>query len=105
MAGFGAPISGRFCAPNDKQTQQQTGEPFIIMHTVQPGIIMPVMQSQQLWIILAHIGSPLVQVMQTPISIDSTLHVPIIMLQLHTIIPFIMTQQPHIPPAIIMHRF
>jgi hypothetical protein len=48
--------------------------------------------------------SPLVQVMHTPFSIISHLHIPIIMLQQQTIMPFIIMQQPHMPPASIVHR-
>lgn len=51
--------------------------PFIIMYRVQPGIIMLIMQSQQAWIILQAIMSPLVQVIMQPMSIISTLQVPI----------------------------
>jgi hypothetical protein len=49
--------------------------------------------------------SPLVQVTQHPSLVISHLHMPIVMLQQHTIIPFIMQQQETIPPAIIAHRF
>jgi hypothetical protein len=75
------------------------------MQQVQPSLSMTVMQSQQAWIISQHLASPLVQVMQTPLSVISHLHMPIVMLQQHTIIPFIIMQQLHIPPAIIEHRF
>ena len=84
--------------------QQQTGMPFIIMYIVQPGIIMLVMQSQQAWIIEQHSGSPLVQVMQTPSPVISHLHMPIIMLQQQTIMPFIIMQQLHMPLLIMPHR-
>jgi hypothetical protein len=46
-----------------------------------------------------------VQVMQTPDSVASHLHIPIIRLQQHAIIPFIITQHEHMPPAIIVQRF
>jgi hypothetical protein len=43
--------------------------------------------------------------MHTPCSVVSHLHIPIIKLQQQTIIPFIIRQQLHIPPAIIVQRF
>jgi hypothetical protein len=79
--------------------------PFIIMEHVQPAVIMLAQQSQQAWIIAQQFLSPLVQVMQTPMPVASHLHMPIVMLQQHTIIPFIIMQQLHIPPAIIVQRF
>lgn len=62
-------------------------------------------QSQQAWIISAHLGSPLVQVRQTPSLVISHLHIPMTRLQQHAIMPFIMTQQLHMPPAIMVHMF
>jgi hypothetical protein len=50
-------------------------------------------------------GSPLVQVMQTPSLVGSHLDMPIAMLQQHIIIPFMIMQQLHMPPAIIEQRF
>jgi hypothetical protein len=79
--------------------------PFIIMQQVQPDVIMVAQQSQQAWIIAQQLLSPLVQVMQTPMSVASHLHMPIVMLQQQTIMPFIIMQQLHIPPAIMVHRF
>jgi hypothetical protein len=61
--------------------------------------------SQQDSIIEQHSLSPLVQVMQTPSFVFSHLHAPIVMLQQHTIIPFIMQQQLHMLPAMAAHRF
>jgi hypothetical protein len=49
--------------------------------------------------------SPLVQVQQTPFSVISHLHIPIIRLQQQTIMPFIMVQRLHMPPAIMVQRF
>ncbi len=49
--------------------------------------------------------SPLVQVKQQPSSVISHLHMPIVRLQVQTIMPFIIMQQEHIPPASIEHRF
>jgi hypothetical protein len=46
-----------------------------------------------------------VQVMQQPSSVGSHLHIPIARVQQHIIIPFMMQQQLHIPPAIIEQRF
>jgi hypothetical protein len=75
------------------------------MQQVQPAFMHADMQSQQLWIMLQHPSSPLVQVTQQPSLVISHLHIPIIRLQQQTIIPFIMQQQLTIPPAIILHIF
>lgn len=48
--------------------------------------------------------SPLVQVTQTPSLVISHLHMPMHRLQQPTIMPFIMQQQLHMPPASIEHR-
>jgi hypothetical protein len=87
------------------QQPQHIGIPFIIMQHVQPDFIMVAQQSQQAWIIAQHSLSPLVQVMQTPISVGSHLHIPIVRLQQQVIIPLSIMQQLHIPPAIIVQRF
>jgi hypothetical protein len=79
--------------------------PFIMMQQVQPAFIMALQQSRQAWIMALHSASPLVQVMQTPFSVISHLHIAIVMLQQQGIIPFIMQQQEHIPPAIMVQRF
>ena len=79
--------------------------PFIIIMQVQPGIIMFIMQSQQAWIIFSAILSPLVQVIIMPMSIGSNLHMPMVMLQVQTIMPFMVMQQEHMPPAIMLQRF
>ena len=52
-----------------------------------------------------HILSPLVHVIVQPFFVISTLHMPIVMLQVQTIIPFIMQHMLHIPPASIWQRF
>ena len=78
---------------------------FIITQQVQPAFIMLAMQSQHDWIIAQQALSPLVQVMHTPSSVDSHLHMPIIRLQQQTIMPFIMTQQEQRPPVVIEQRF
>ena len=52
-----------------------------------------------------HPASPLVHVMMQPSLVMSHLHMPIIMLQLQTIMPFIMQQQLHMVPARELHRF
>jgi hypothetical protein len=62
---------------------------FIRTQQVQPAFIMQLRQSQQAWIISQHLASPLVQVMQTPLSVVSQRHRPIVMLQQQTIMPFI----------------
>jgi hypothetical protein len=72
---------------------------------VQPSFIMVLRQSQQAWIISAHLASPLVQVIVTPLSVRSHLHMPIVKLQQQTIMPFIMQQQLHMPPAMAVQRF
>jgi hypothetical protein len=79
--------------------------PFIMMQQVQPAFIIAVQQSQQAWIMSQQAASPLVQVMQTPLSVISHLHMAMVMLQQQAIIPFIMQQQEHIPPAIMVQRF
>ena len=77
--------------------------PFIIMYMVQPGIIMLIMQSQQAWIILHAIMSPLVQVMVQPMSVMSILQVPMGIMHWQHIMPFIMQHMPIMPLAFIMH--
>lgn len=79
--------------------------PFMQTQQTQPDFIMAVMQSQQAWIILQHSASPLVQVIITPSAVGSHLHMAIAMLQVHIIIPFIIMQQEHMPPAIMLQRF
>jgi hypothetical protein len=78
--------------------------PFIMRQQVQPAAIMAFMQSQQAWIILQHMGSPLVQVTTMPSEVMSVLQVPMVMLQQQAIMPFIMRQQESAPPAIDRHR-
>jgi hypothetical protein len=84
---------------------QQTGVLFIIRQQVQPDLSMVVRQSQHAWTISAHLLSPLVQVTHTPSLVISHLHIAMVKLQQQTVMPFIMTQQLHIPPASIVHRF
>lgn len=79
--------------------------PFIIMQQVQPAASMAAMQSQQHWIILQQAASPEVHVTMQPVSVISTLHMPIIMLQFMTGMPFIIMQQDIMPPAIMLQRF
>jgi hypothetical protein len=45
------------------------------------------------------------QVIRTPSLVVSHWHIPMVKLQVHTTMPFIMQQQLHIPPANIVHRF
>jgi hypothetical protein len=87
------------------QQPQHIGMPFIIMQQVQPAISMAAMQSQQHWIILQQAASPEVHVTMQPVSVISTLHMPIIMLQFMTGMPFIIMQQDIMPPAIMLQRF
>jgi hypothetical protein len=77
----------------------------IIRQQVQPDFIIAVMQAQQASIMAEHAGSPLVQVMETPSSVASNLQRPMVRLQQQTIIPFIMQQQLHRPPVIMLQRF
>lgn len=79
--------------------------PPIITQQVQPAFMQPMMQSQQDWIMAQHIASPLVQVTQHPLAVISHLHIAIVMLQQHTVMPFIVQHTEHMPPAIIAHRF
>jgi hypothetical protein len=72
---------------------------------VQPAAIIVVMQSQHAWIMSQQALSPLMQVTQTPSLVISHLHMPIVRLQQHTIAPFIMQQQPHLEPPIMLQRF
>src|SRR5438105_1024796 len=78
---------------------------FIIMQQLQPACIIAVMQSQEAWIIWQHLGSPLVHVTLQPLSVVSHLHIPIVRLQVQTIMPFIIMQQPTIEPDSIEQRF
>jgi hypothetical protein len=78
---------------------------FIMTQQVQPDLIMADMHSQQAWIIEQQALSPLVQVRQMPSSVISHLHMPMTRLQQQAIMPFINMQQPHMPPASIVHRF
>jgi hypothetical protein len=87
------------------QQPQQTGVLLIIRQQVQPDFIIAVIQAQQASIMAEHAGSPLVQVMQTPSSVASNLQRPMVRLQQQTIIPFIMQQQLHNPPVIMVQRF
>jgi hypothetical protein len=72
---------------------------------LQPAFIMPIMQSQQAWIISQHLASPLMQVITQPSFVISHLHMPMVRLQQATIMPFIMQQQLTMPPAIMVQRF
>jgi hypothetical protein len=84
---------------------QHTGVLFIITQQVQPALSMVFMHSQQAWIISQHLASPEVQVMQQPLSVISHLHMPMVRLQQDTIMPFIIMQQLHMPPASMLQRF
>jgi len=75
------------------------------MQQLQPAFIMVAQHSQHAWIMALHSLSPLVHVTQTPLSVASHLQIPIKRLQQQAIIPFIIMQQEHIPPAVIVHRF
>jgi hypothetical protein len=90
---------------NGLQQEQHTGMLFMLTQQVQPALHIAIMHSQQAWIIEQQAGSPLVQVMQTPSSVISHLHMPIVRLQQQTIMPFIIMQHLHIPSAIMVQRF
>ena len=75
------------------------------MQQVQPALSMLVMQSQQDWIMSQQALSPEVQVIETPLSVISHLHMPMVRLQVQTHMPFIIMQQLHMPPAIMVQRF
>jgi hypothetical protein len=62
------------------------------------------MQSQQPWIISQQALSPLVQVRTQPSLVISHLHMPMVRQQQQTVMPFIMQQTEHMPPAIIVQR-
>jgi hypothetical protein len=87
------------------QHPQQTGVPLTITQQLQPAATRPAMQSQHAWIISQHLASPLVQVMQTPLSVVSHLQKPIVRLQQQTVRPFMVRQQLTAPPASMAHRF
>jgi hypothetical protein len=72
---------------------------------VQPAFMQAIRQSQQPWIMSQQALSPLVQVTQQPSLVISTLQAPIVRLQQHTILPFIMQLTLHSPPAIMVQRF
>jgi hypothetical protein len=79
--------------------------PFIIRQQVQPHFIMVAQQSQQAWIMSQQALSPEVQVTQQPSFVISTLHIPIVRLQVQQTIPFITQHIEHMPPASIWHKF
>jgi hypothetical protein len=84
---------------------QQIGIWFIIRQQVQPACIIAFMQSQQLWIIWQHLGSPDMHIILQPLSVISIVHMPITRLHEQTIMPFIIMQQLTMPPDIMVHRF
>jgi hypothetical protein len=88
-----------------QQTQQQTGVPPIIRQQAAPAFMQAATQSQQPWIIASQALSPLVQVTTHPSRVISHLQAAIVMLQQQTVIPFIVQQTLHIPPAVIWQRF
>jgi hypothetical protein len=94
-------IEGRI---KSAQQPQQTGVLPRQTQQVQPAFIMAVMQSQHDWIMAQQAGSPLVQVILTPSSVISHLHMPMTRLQQQAIIPFIIMQQVQQPPASIVQR-
>jgi hypothetical protein len=89
----------------DSEQPQHTGVLFIITQQVQPAFRQQEMHSQQAWIISQHSLSPLVQVMQQPLSVGSHRHMPMVRLQKFTGMPLNSTQQLHMPPWSIVQRF
>jgi hypothetical protein len=89
----------------DSVQPQQTGVPLIMKQQLQPRSIQQERHSQQAWIISQQCWSPLVQVMQQPVSVISQRQTPMVKLQQQHIMPFIMQQQLHMPPASMVHRF
>jgi len=77
----------------------------IIRQQVQPAFIIDVMHAQQASIIAQQDASPLVHVRQIPSSVGSHLHIAMVRLLQQTIMPFIMQQQLHNPPGIMLQRF
>src|SRR6266581_1106298 len=49
--------------------------------------------------------SPLVHVITQPSLVISHLHMPMVMLHVQTIMPFMVQQKVHMPPAIMVQRF
>ncbi|XHR29059.1 MAG: hypothetical protein ACFUZC_00550 [Chthoniobacteraceae bacterium] len=84
---------------------QQQGVLFMLMQQVQPAFIMAIIASQQAWIMLQQSASPLVQVIIMPLGIISHLHMPIVMLQVIIIMPFIIMVQVIMPPASMLAMF
>ncbi len=78
--------------------------PFMQTQHMQPAAMHFVMQSQQAWHISQQALSPLVQVKHTPSLVLVHSHLHMHMLHWHITMPFIMQQQLHMPPAIILHR-
>jgi hypothetical protein len=72
---------------------------------MQPAFMQAAMQSQQAWHTAQHASSPLVQVMHTPIFVSVHSHLHMDMQHWHNVMPFIMQQQLHMLPAIILHMF
>jgi hypothetical protein len=113
MRDGGAEVARKFWPRGDgvapravgPQQPQQTGVPLIIRQQAQPAFMQAVMQSQQPWIMAHMPASPLVQVTTHPSFVISHLHMAIAMLHEQTTIPFIMQQQPHMPPASMVQRF
>jgi hypothetical protein len=110
--GYHAPGEGRVSQQESPRRQirlaqqlQQTGMPLTITQQVQPAFIKAVHDSQHAWIIAQQSLSPLVQVRQTPFSVGSHLHWPIVRLQQQATIPLSMQQQLHMPPGIVAQRF
>ena len=61
----------------------------MVMQHMHPHSIIVIMHEQQSWIILQHCASPLVQVIIMPSMVISHLHMPIIILQVIMVMPFI----------------
>jgi hypothetical protein len=86
------------------QGPQQTGMPPIVTQQTQPVTQHVVQHSAQAWTTWQQVASPVVQLMQTPSDVFSTVQTQQHMLTQQTFWPFIMTQQPTIWPACIWQR-
>jgi hypothetical protein len=104
-AGEESSASYFFLLPVISQGPQHTGMLPIVTQQTQPVTQQVQQQSAQLCTTWQQVESPVVQEMQTPSEVFSTVHMQQQKLQQQTQVPFIMTLQPTIWPICIMHRF
>jgi hypothetical protein len=79
--------------------------PPIIRQQTQPACMHVIMHSQVAWHMSEQALSPLVHVTETPIFVSLHSHLQRNMLHWQTVMPFIMHEQLHMLPAIILQRF